>query len=159
GDSRAERAVPTARSSAEWALEARRFARGERPCSPCVDRKHNGQNPLRLQLPATMHVTILSVRNRCLAGLAAVSLAQSGCTSSDPEPNGLMSLSSRACWFKTLDHLGLRGDTPVAAPARDPTWEQLLALLRPDGLVRIALKRAYADGTVAVDMDPLSLRC
>jgi hypothetical protein len=27
------------------------------------------------------------------------------------------------------------------------------------GLVRIALKRAYADGTVAVDMDPLSLLC
>ena len=31
--------------------------------------------------------------------------------------------------------------------------------IRPDGLVRIALKRAYADGTVAVDMDPLSLLC
>lgn len=30
---------------------------------------------------------------------------------------------------------------------------------RPDGLVRIPLKRAYADGTVAVDMDPLSLLC
>ena len=28
---------------------------------------------------------------------------------------------------------------------------------RPDGLVRITLKRAYGDGTVAVDMDPLSL--
>ena len=27
------------------------------------------------------------------------------------------------------------------------------------GLVRIALKRAYADGTVAVEMDPLSLLC
>ena len=26
-----------------------------------------------------------------------------------------------------------------------------------DGLVRIALKRAYNDGTLAVDMDPLSL--
>jgi Putative transposase len=31
--------------------------------------------------------------------------------------------------------------------------------LRPDGLVRITLKKAYADGTVAVDMDPLSLLC
>ncbi len=31
--------------------------------------------------------------------------------------------------------------------------------MRPDGLVRIALKLAYADGTVAVDMDPLSLLC
>jgi hypothetical protein len=30
---------------------------------------------------------------------------------------------------------------------------------RPDRLVRIALKRAYADGTVAVEMDPLSLLC
>jgi Putative transposase/FtsX-like permease family len=30
---------------------------------------------------------------------------------------------------------------------------------RPDGMVRITLKRAYRDGTVAVDMDPLSLLC
>ena len=30
---------------------------------------------------------------------------------------------------------------------------------RPDGLVRILLKKAYSDGTVAVDMDPLSLLC
>ena len=30
---------------------------------------------------------------------------------------------------------------------------------RPDGLVRIILKKAYRDGTVAVDMDPLSLLC
>jgi hypothetical protein len=30
---------------------------------------------------------------------------------------------------------------------------------RPDGLVRITLKRPFADGTVAVDMDPLSLLC
>jgi len=30
---------------------------------------------------------------------------------------------------------------------------------RPDGLVRITLKKAYADGTPAVDMDPLSLLC
>ena len=30
---------------------------------------------------------------------------------------------------------------------------------RDDGRVRITLKKAYADGTVAVDMDPLSLRC
>ena len=29
----------------------------------------------------------------------------------------------------------------------------------PDGLVRITLKKAYADGTVAVDMAPLSLLC
>ena len=30
---------------------------------------------------------------------------------------------------------------------------------RPDGLVRITLKKAYTDGTIAVDMDPLSLLC
>ena len=30
---------------------------------------------------------------------------------------------------------------------------------RPFGLVRISLKKAYADGTVAVDMDPLSRLC
>jgi hypothetical protein len=30
---------------------------------------------------------------------------------------------------------------------------------RPDGLVRITLKKAYTDGTVAVDMDPMSLLC
>jgi hypothetical protein len=30
---------------------------------------------------------------------------------------------------------------------------------RADGLVRITLKKAYADGTIAVDMDPLSLLC
>jgi hypothetical protein len=30
---------------------------------------------------------------------------------------------------------------------------------RKDGMVRILLKRPYADGTVAVDMDPLSLLC
>ena len=30
---------------------------------------------------------------------------------------------------------------------------------RPDGLVRITLKKAFTDGTVAVDMDPLSLLC
>jgi hypothetical protein len=30
---------------------------------------------------------------------------------------------------------------------------------RPGGLVRITLKKAYAVGTVAVDMDPLSLLC
>ena len=31
--------------------------------------------------------------------------------------------------------------------------------MRPDGLVRITLKKAYADGTLAVHMDPLSLLC
>jgi hypothetical protein len=29
----------------------------------------------------------------------------------------------------------------------------------PDGLIRIALKKPFSDGTVAVDLDPLSLLC
>lgn len=41
---------------------------------------------------------------------------------------------------------------------RPPLAQERVELL-PDGLVRISLKRAYADGTVAVDMDPLSLLC
>ena len=40
------------------------------------------------------------------------------------------------------------------SPRSDSAVEQ-----RPFGLVRIALKKAYTDGTVAVDMDPLSLLC
>jgi len=35
--------------------------------------------------------------------------------------------------------------------------EQLLP--EPDGLVRLALKKPFSDGTVAVDLDPLSLLC
>ena len=41
---------------------------------------------------------------------------------------------------------------------RPPIVQARLAR-RPDGLVRITLKRPYADGTVAVDMAPLSLLC
>jgi len=63
--------------------------------------------------------------------------------------------------------------TPPRAPARS-TWPgvrpscatccaravaQERLERRPDGLVRLALQRAYADGTVAVEMDPLSLLC
>jgi hypothetical protein len=40
--------------------------------------------------------------------------------------------------------------------ARPPLAQDRVEL-RPDGLVRISLKRPFADGTVAVDMDPLSL--
>jgi hypothetical protein len=40
-----------------------------------------------------------------------------------------------------------------------PPLAQERVELRPDGLVRIVLKKAYADGTIAVDMDPLSLMC
>jgi hypothetical protein len=41
---------------------------------------------------------------------------------------------------------------------RPPLAQQRLER-QPDGLVCIALKRAYNDGTLAVDMDPLSLLC
>ena len=41
---------------------------------------------------------------------------------------------------------------------RPPLAQERLEL-RPDGLVRIVLKRAFGDGTSAVDMDPLSLLC
>jgi len=40
-----------------------------------------------------------------------------------------------------------------------PAVAQERVELRPNGLVRITLKKAYADGTIAVDMDPLSLLC
>jgi hypothetical protein len=40
-----------------------------------------------------------------------------------------------------------------------PAVAQERVELRPDGLVRITLKKAYADGTIAVDMDRLSLLC
>ncbi|HEX9298180.1 MAG TPA: transposase, partial [Polyangiaceae bacterium] len=39
---------------------------------------------------------------------------------------------------------------PIAQERVEPT---------KDGLVRIVLKRAYSDGTIAVEMDPLSLLC
>jgi hypothetical protein len=41
---------------------------------------------------------------------------------------------------------------------RPPLAQERLHLL-DDGLVRITLKRAFSDGTIAVDLDPLSLLC
>ena len=41
---------------------------------------------------------------------------------------------------------------------RPPIAQERLKLL-PSGLVRIELRRPFGDGTVAVDMDPLSLVC
>jgi hypothetical protein len=57
--------------------------------------------------------------------------------------------------------------TPIPLAGREallryvlrPPLAQERLLQRPDGLVRITLKKAYSDGTVAVDMDPLSLLC
>jgi hypothetical protein len=41
---------------------------------------------------------------------------------------------------------------------RPPLAQERLHLL-PDNLVRIELKRAFRDGTIAIDLDPLSLLC
>lgn len=56
------------------------------------------------------------------------------------------------------------GDDPHGKEAllkyvlRPPLARQRLELL-DDGLVRITLKRAFSDGTTAIDLDPLSLLC
>jgi hypothetical protein len=47
--------------------------------------------------------------------------------------------------------------TPIRTPIVLPTRERVQQ--GPDGLVRIALKRAFSDGTIAIDLDPLSLLC
>jgi hypothetical protein len=41
---------------------------------------------------------------------------------------------------------------------RPPIAQERVAV-QQDGLVRLSLKRAFADGTALVDMDPLSLLC
>jgi hypothetical protein len=41
---------------------------------------------------------------------------------------------------------------------RPPLAQERLELL-DDGMVRVSLKRAFSDGTTAVDLDPLSLLC
>ncbi len=50
-----------------------------------------------------------------------------------------------------------RARVPEIVPPPRPTTERLLP--GPDGLVRIALERPFSDGTVAIDLDPLSLLC
>ena len=71
---------------------------------------------------------------------------------------------------------GLAGGVGEAAAAADPGAVEALAEVvgqdreghegaqeapgqDQEGLVRITLKKAYTDGTIAVDMDPLSLLC
>ena len=76
----------------------------------------------------------------------------------------------RSCGRASLDGFTLHAAT--RADALDTAGREALLryVLRPpvaqeriepqkDGLVAITLKRAYADGTVAVVMDPLSLLC
>jgi hypothetical protein len=52
----------------------------------------------------------------------------------------------------------LIGDTPSHNEGQHGV-ERPCTAQRADGLVRITLKKAYTDGTVAVEMDPLSLLC
>ena len=49
--------------------------------------------------------------------------------------------------------------TDLSPQVLRPPMAQERVERRPDGLVRIILKKAYSDGSVAVDMDPLSLLC
>ncbi|WP_437539782.1 transposase [Sorangium sp. So ce726] len=69
-----------------------------------------------------------------------------------------------------LDGFTLHAATRAGAHHAAAREARLRYVLRPpianervepqqDGLVRLSLKRAFADGTVAVDMDPLSLLC
>jgi hypothetical protein len=88
---------------------------------------------------------------------------------------GLAPLASRALAFDkplcaSLDGFTLHAATRAGALDTAGREALLRYILRPpiaqerveptkDGLVRIVLKRAYSDGTVAVEMDPLSLLC
>jgi Putative transposase len=88
---------------------------------------------------------------------------------------GLAPIAPRALAFDkplcaSLDGFTLHAATRAGALDTAGREALLRYILRPpiaqervestkDGLVRIALKRAYSDGTVAVEMDPLSLLC
>jgi len=88
---------------------------------------------------------------------------------------GLAPLASRALAFDkplcaSLDGFTLHAATRAGALDTAGREALLRYILRPpiaqerveptkDGLVRIVLKRAFSDGTVAVEMDPLSLLC
>jgi hypothetical protein len=55
--------------------------------------------------------------------------------------------------------LDLEGREALLKYILRPSVAQERVTLAPGGLVRITLKRPFSDGTVAVDMDPLSLLC
>ncbi len=87
------------------------------------------------------------------------------------EPSTRPSRTGKATPKATLPHRRSRARHPRPG-ALDPAGREALLryVLRPpvaqerveqrsDGLVRITLKKAYTDGTIAVDMDPLSLLC
>ena len=64
-------------------------------------------------------------------------------------------MAARRCRYSSLS----RGLPYLLRYVLRPPVAQERVEQRPDGLVRITLKKAYADGTIAVDMDPLSLLC
>lgn len=70
------------------------------------------------------------------------------------------SIRALACVFASLLlACGSSRDASNADPVGGPSDAPARTLSRdgPDGLVRIALKKRFSDGTFAVDLDPLSL--
>jgi len=57
------------------------------------------------------------------------------------------------------DRTDPRGREALVRYALRPALAQERLQLLPSGLVRIALRRPFRDGTIAVDLDPLSLLC
>jgi Putative transposase len=77
-------------------------------------------------------------------------------------------MASRSMPQRALAVLTPRGErhfssTTLRSPRRGDILRPAVAQARiipgKDGLVRITLKRAFSDGTIAIDVDPLSLLC
>ncbi len=83
---------------------------------------------------------------------------------SDGSSRSVSGLSARQCGFSlhaatTAPAHDVRArETLCKYVLRPPLAEQRVKKL-PNGLVRVDLKRAFSDGTVAIDLDPLSLLC
>jgi hypothetical protein len=83
---------------------------------------------------------------------------------SDGSSRSVSGLSARQCGFSlhaatTAPAHDVRArETLCKYVLRPPLAEQHVKKL-PNGLVRVDLKRAFSDGTVAIDLDPLSLLC
>jgi hypothetical protein len=60
-------------------------------------------------------------------------------------------------WVRRAGGLDEAGREALLEYILRPAVAQERVTRGPDGLVRIALKQAFSDGTVAVDLDPLSL--
>jgi hypothetical protein len=103
------------------------------------------------------------------AGLVAHPLARAGVRSTDFErplcvgrDGFTLHAATRAGGADLEGREALLKYDPGKSPTGDilrPAVAQERILRGKEGLVRITLKRAFSDGTVAVDMDPLSLLC